>query len=142
MTIDTAPPFGHCLSTNEPLTWKLNNKIVCLIGRLEEYNVHCNLATVHRSNSTITITTTTTTETPSMTSSLVVMVDTSLLGVFDYRIGSWYKWYGELSFASNGAFINDETAPVLKARILWCVDGMDLALYDRCVQIRRHIKAH
>ena len=77
-------------------------------GRLMEYRIHDNMMTLSFENQSVS-------------------VNTELLGVFDYRIGSQYQAYGEMDLDYRGCY-------VMKARILRNVDGMDLKTYSQVVK--------
>mmetsp|Transcript_27038 Transcript_27038/g.46618 ORF Transcript_27038/g.46618 Transcript_27038/m.46618 type:complete len:114 (+) Transcript_27038:174-515(+) len=56
----------------------------------------------------------------------LLFVNTSLLDNVSFREGSLYQFIGEIS-----------SDLLLCARVSRCVDGMDLALYEKAVDIRR-----
>jgi len=58
-----------------------------------------------------------------------VSVDTSLIEPFDAKIGSLFQMIGELE--------TNVDKVALKARVVRCVDGMDMALYRKVVQTQR-----
>ena len=56
-------------------------------------------------------------------------VDTSLLGQPALRIGGLFSFIGETETRHDGLR--------LRARVVRCVDGIDLGLFDRALQLRR-----
>jgi len=68
-------------------------------------------------------------------SSTSLQLDTRLIEPFDARIGSLFQVIGELE-------CGDTNQVVLKARVIRCVDGMDLIMYRRVVDSqRRYLKS-
>lgn len=58
-------------------------------------------------------------------------VDTKLIEPFNARYGSLFQMIGELDVDGKDGDI------VLKARVVRCVDGLDLTLYKKAVQCQR-----
>ncbi|KAJ1328592.1 hypothetical protein BSLG_010324 [Batrachochytrium salamandrivorans] len=90
--------------------------VVRILGRLRSYNVHTNMAQVEYRGQQL-------------------LVDTALLGIFDYKINSLYQWIGELvvSTTDTGDCI------CLQAKILRNVDELDTALFEESLKLRRQI---
>ncbi|EGF78528.1 hypothetical protein BATDEDRAFT_90687 [Batrachochytrium dendrobatidis JAM81] len=89
---------------------------VRVLGRLKDYNVHKNIVQAEYKGQCMSI-------------------DTTLLGIFDYKLGSLYQWIGELaSFTGHGGII-------LHARILRNMDELDTALFEDTLKLRRAIMA-
>lgn len=73
-------------------------------------------------------------------------IDTSLIEPFGARLGSLFQMIGELETIGSGDFRTSGSGDfrtkvgncvVLKARVVRCVDGMDLALYRKALQLQR-----
>ncbi|KAJ2617466.1 hypothetical protein H4S08_000308 [Coemansia sp. RSA 1365] len=76
----------------------------------------------------------------------LLIVDTQLLGVHKYHVGQTYQLIGVISDVHN-----DQMAPpinlfkeaqysldiVLKARVVWEVDGLDMTIYKKTVYAMR-----
>ncbi|KAI8928358.1 hypothetical protein BC831DRAFT_448973 [Entophlyctis helioformis] len=62
-------------------------------------------------------------------------IDTSLLDVFDYRIGSLYQWIGDVAACSPPT--SSAQAVKVRARILRAMDDLDVDLYHRALAVRR-----
>lgn len=57
-----------------------------------------------------------------------ILIDTSLVEPMAFNIGSTYNFIGEMS--CHGKLI-------LRARIACCIDGMDMDLFDKALDVRR-----
>lgn len=57
-------------------------------------------------------------------------VDTSLIEPFDARFGSLFNMIGELEDGNQNEI-------VLRARVVRCVDGLDLSLYRKAIESQR-----
>ncbi|KAJ1917060.1 hypothetical protein IWQ60_007902 [Tieghemiomyces parasiticus] len=73
-----------------------------------------------------------------------LLVDTKLLGDFGYHLGSTLMLIGEVEKLEDSSLLPETlrphhsvAIPVLRARIIRCVDGIDLALYKTALEIRR-----
>lgn len=60
-------------------------------------------------------------------------VDTAFIEPFEARFGSLFQMIGELENKSD----KGNNIVVLKARVVRCVDGMDIALYRKAVEYQR-----
>lgn len=58
-----------------------------------------------------------------------VNINTQLIEPFEAKIGSLFQVLGDCSF--------DGTTCTLKARVIRCVDGMDIVLYKKTLQAQR-----
>lgn len=79
-------------------------------------------------------------------------VDTTLLGGLEFQPGQLYQFVGELEQSEDGVSsslrltslitFRDQT-PLLRARVMRDIDGMDMDLYRRAVELMRqtlHLK--
>ncbi|KAI8483039.1 Telomeric pathways with STn1 [Branchiostoma belcheri] len=57
-------------------------------------------------------------------------VNTRLIEPFQARLGSIFQMVGEVEFTARG--------PLLHARVVKCVDGIDTAVYYRVLDMQRH----
>lgn len=87
---------------------------VCLTGRLVHHDVDGCMAKLTDPQS-----------------KMDVYVDTSLIEPFGAKFGSLFQMIGELDYRSG------QYGTVLKARVVRCVDGMDLVLYRKAIQCQR-----
>ncbi|KAL4236666.1 Telomeric pathways with STn1 [Mactra antiquata] len=60
-----------------------------------------------------------------------IFVDTTLVEPFEARIGSMFFFIGELESGRDGIGV------VLKARVVRCAEGLDLALYRKAIEAQR-----
>ncbi|XP_062608129.1 uncharacterized protein LOC134269975 [Saccostrea cucullata] len=58
-----------------------------------------------------------------------VCIDTTLVEPLEGTVGSLFQAIGELEPSKNG--------PVIKASIMRCVDGLDLPMYNRALEIQQ-----
>lgn len=94
----------------------LNGSSICVTGRLIEHDVDVCLAKLSD---------------PQTKKELCV--DTAFIEPFEARFGSLFQMIGELETRSDKIGNN----AVLKARVVRCVDGMDMALYRKAVEYQR-----
>ncbi|KAI9143193.1 telomere-capping, CST complex subunit-domain-containing protein [Paraphysoderma sedebokerense] len=101
-----------------------HSRSVRVIGTLEEYDVNTNLAVLENKG-------------------IRVILDTTLLGVFDHRLKSLFMVIGELGQPTSPLaphlpnLLNIIPDLILQARVIRCVDGLDQELYERSVQLMR-----
>lgn len=89
---------------------------VCVIGRLNEHEVDICQAKLSDPQSKKDL-----------------YVNTSLIEPFGARFGSLFQMIGELETS----IIKGDNDVVLKARVVRCVDGMDMTLYRKAVDCQR-----
>lgn len=92
---------------------KLLGKSVCVTGRLSEHEVSSCMAKLLDPQNKADMS-----------------IDTSLIEPFEARSGSLFQMIGELERGKQGDV-------VLKARVVRCVDGLDMALYRKAVECQR-----
>ncbi|XP_071094994.1 uncharacterized protein [Haliotis cracherodii] len=95
----------------------IDGKSARIVGRLEEHNIHTCTAQVVDSNNRRPLT-----------------IDTRLVEPFSAKIGSLFQFIGELDCASN-------TNVTLKARVVRCVDGLDMKMYQKALVAQRQYLA-
>lgn len=61
-----------------------------------------------------------------------LVINTSLIEPFEARFGSLFQMIGELETGYQGYDL------VMKARVVRCVDGLDISLYKKAVQCQRN----
>lgn len=91
----------------------LHGNSVCVTGRLTEHEVSACIAKLLD---------------PQDKSEL--SIDTSLIEPFEARSGSLFQMIGELEPGRHGDI-------VLKARVVRCVDGLDMPLYRKAIECQR-----
>ncbi|XP_041373570.1 CST complex subunit TEN1-like [Gigantopelta aegis] len=92
----------------------LEGKSIRVTGRLQTHNVH---------DSTVMVTD------PKSTKSLIV--DTSLIEPFCAKLGSLFQFIGEVDCLSEDCDMK------LTARVVRCVDGLDLVMYEKALAVQR-----
>ncbi|XP_046545387.1 CST complex subunit TEN1-like [Haliotis rubra] len=90
----------------------IDGKSARIVGRLEEHNIHTCTAQVVDSNNRQPLT-----------------IDTRLVEPFNAKIGSLFQFIGELECSSNSV--------TLKARVVRCVDGLDMKMYQKALIAQR-----
>lgn len=91
----------------------LHGRSVCITGRLTEHQVSDCVAKLM-----------------DLQNKSVVCIDTSLIEPFDARFGSLFQMIGEIGCGK-------ENNIVLKARVVRCVDGLDMSLYRKAIECQR-----
>ncbi|OXB81134.1 UNVERIFIED_CONTAM: hypothetical protein H355_005064 [Colinus virginianus] len=66
-----------------------------------------------------------------------VHVSTALVEPFEAQLGSLYVVLGEVEHREEASFIFLGESPVIKARILTCVEGMNVPLLEQAIQEQR-----
>ncbi|KAJ3047092.1 hypothetical protein HK097_000244 [Rhizophlyctis rosea] len=107
-----------------------SGETVRVLGKLLSYDPHHSLAQIEHASKTLTI-------------------DTTLLGDFPYRVKSLLQFIGVLEDWRPPVQHKLQTTPtkhagnghvILQAKIMRNVDGLDLTLYDKALQIRRQFE--
>ncbi|XP_052774675.1 uncharacterized protein LOC128213164 [Mya arenaria] len=108
----------------ESMNTDLEGHSVCVIGRLSDHDVDSCSARV-----------------TDPLSKQDLVVDTSLIEPFGARYGSLFQFIGELvtgeQDGSSGVTLNGGSSVVLKARVVRCVDGIDMTMYRKAIMLQR-----
>eukprot|EP00842_Homolaphlyctis_polyrhiza_P004554 jgi/Hompol1/509/HPOL_005339-RA len=145
----------------------LDSLNVRVLGRLQSYNVHTNMAVIEYPSNFQTPVSGSSSSSSSLVQSVSLPVarlevDTTLLGVFEYKLGSLYQWIGELQVsdtldrgnndgdtvaiqtgrdADTGDRGKGQPSLMLYARIVRDMSQLDTRLYERALRLRRAVLA-
>ncbi|KAK6173815.1 hypothetical protein SNE40_017208 [Patella caerulea] len=114
------PPCGKVLFIEEiheiisMANSSVDGKSVRVTGRLERHNTESSTAVLvdPRSNKSL-------------------LIDTRLIEPFPEKLGSLFQFIGELEGVDRSLDVT------LRARVVRCVDGLDLALYNQAIKAQR-----
>jgi CST complex subunit TEN1 len=59
-----------------------------------------------------------------------ITIDTSFLDVFQHKINALFQFIGEIEK-------DDRLGVILKARVIRCVEGLDVNLWEQALELRR-----
>ncbi|XP_077985499.1 CST complex subunit TEN1-like [Glandiceps talaboti] len=110
------PASGEILRLNEIMEKGEDGKAVRVMGRLKSHNYvkcHAVLSALDRNTN------------------LTLDIDTKLVEPFNSKIGSVFQFIGELDYLCEGFTV------IIQARVVRCVDGVDVTLYYRALDLQR-----
>ena len=63
-------------------------------------------------------------------------IDTSLLDVFQHKLNALFQLIGEVEYDEDSR-VNEM---ILKSRVIRCVEGLDLDLWEQALELRRNFE--